>query len=150
MGYPGGVSKSITSGHQCFKWWCLILHLSNKFVYPNYWLSDWQIDWLIDWLIDWITPCGRVLEKLIVPRPVKKFPTLYRTWRFSAVFTRAQPLLLSWIKLMHLCLFSILLIVIEGNLKVQGCDSSFATCIPNLMEIGYLIHFLEEDTHNAQ
>jgi len=49
---------------------------------------------------------------------------------------------------MQLYLFSILLILIKGNLK--GCDSSFATCILNLMEMGHLIHFLQEDTHKAQ
>jgi hypothetical protein len=46
-----------------------------------------------------LTPwCRILLEKLIVPQLVKKFPALYGTWRFSNAFTRARHLSLFWAK----------------------------------------------------
>jgi len=39
-----------------------------------------------------------LLEKLLVPWLVKKFPTLYGIWRFITVFTTACHLCLSWAK----------------------------------------------------
>jgi len=45
-----------------------------------------------------ITNCREqsLLEKLIVTRLVKKFPALYWTWSFTAVFTRVCHCSLSW------------------------------------------------------
>jgi len=42
-----------------------------------------------------LTVLSRVLEKLTVPQPVKKFPTFYGTRRFITVFTSARHLSLS-------------------------------------------------------
>jgi hypothetical protein len=36
------------------------------------------------------TPWSRVLEKLIVTHPIKKYPALYGTERFITVFTTAS------------------------------------------------------------
>jgi hypothetical protein len=38
--------------------------------------------------VNLLSPWGRVLEKIIVPRLVNKSPALYETWRFLTVFTK--------------------------------------------------------------
>jgi hypothetical protein len=45
--------------------------------------------WRRSMQLNWLTPQSRVvLDKLIVAQLVKKFSTLYGTWRFVTVFTR--------------------------------------------------------------
>jgi len=45
-----------------------------------------------------LTPCGKVLlDKLRGSQLVKKFPTLYGTWRFITVFTNSRQLSISWV-----------------------------------------------------
>ena len=52
---------------------------------------------------NWLTPCGRVLlEKLIFPQTIKKFPASYRTKKFVILLTRVRLLSFSSIASIHL------------------------------------------------
>jgi len=59
---------------------------------------------------------SRVLEKLIITQPIKKFPAFYGTKRFITVFTRVRHWFLSWARWIestlphHICLSSILIL----------------------------------------
>jgi len=49
-----------------------------------------------------LTPWSRVLlEKLIIPQLVKKFPAFYVTRRFIILFPRAHHLSLFWVRCIH-------------------------------------------------
>jgi len=57
--------------------------------------DGWSVkNWLsVAGKIIWLTSWSRVLlEKLMCPQPVKKFPTSCRTWRFITAFTNIHHL----------------------------------------------------------
>jgi len=46
--------------------------------------------------LNWLLAASRILlEEPVIPQPVKKFPALYGTWRFSTVLTTALHLAVS-------------------------------------------------------
>jgi hypothetical protein len=63
----------------------------------TYFLSFFLTYFLSYLLTFLLTAWSRVLlENLTVPKPVKKFPTFYGTWKFITAFTNARHLSLSW------------------------------------------------------
>ena len=70
---------------------CKVLNITH-------WWTTHSINWLhLEWS-KYLTPCSRVLHKKVIgSQLVKKFPTIYGTWRSIATFTTARHhLSLSW------------------------------------------------------